>query len=99
MILEDSEFVDLPTPTGPMRTHLFRPKADGRYPGILFYSEIFQVTAPIRRMAALMAGHGYIVAVPEIYHEFEPPGRVLAYDPAGTDRGNALKKEKELRAL
>jgi carboxymethylenebutenolidase len=99
MILETSEFVDLPTLTGPMRTHLFRPKAAGRYPGILFYSEIFQVTAPIRRMAALIAGHGYVVAVPEIFHEFEPPGRVLAYDPAGTDRGNALKKEKELRAL
>ena len=99
MILQDSEFVDLPTPTGPMRTHLFRPTAAGRYPGILFYSEIFQVTAPIRRMAALIAGHGYVVAVPEIFHEFEPPGRVLPYDQAGTDRGNALKKEKELRAL
>jgi carboxymethylenebutenolidase len=82
-----------------MRAHVFRPKAEGRYPGILFYSEIFQVTAPIRRMAALLAGHGYAVAVPEIYHEFEPPGRVLPYDQAGTDRGNALKKQKELRAL
>jgi carboxymethylenebutenolidase len=99
MILADSEFVDLPTPTGPMRTHLLRPKAAGRYPGILLYSEIFQVTAPIRRMAALIAGHGYLVAVPEIYHEFEPPGRALAYDQAGTDRGSALKKEKDVRAL
>ena len=99
MTIEESEFVDLQTPTGPMRTHIFRPKADGRYPGILFYSEIFQVTAPIRRTAALIAGHGYVVAVPEIYHEFEPPGAVLLYDQAGADRGNALKKEKELRAL
>lgn len=99
MILADPEFVDLSTPTGPMRTHLFRPKANGRYPGILFYSEIFQVTAPIRRTAAFMAGHGYVVAVPEIYHEFEPAGRALPYDQAGTDRGNALKKEKELHAL
>lgn len=99
MTLKESEFVDLPTPTGPMRTHLFRPSAEGSYPGILFYSEIFQVTAPIRRTAALIAGHGYIVAVPEIYHEFEPAGRVLPYDQAGADRGNALKKEKELAAL
>ena len=99
MTLEENEFVDLQTPTGPMRTHIFRPKADGRYPGILFYSEIFQVTPPIRRTAALIAGHGYVVAVPEIYHEFEPPGSVLPYDQAGADRGNALKKEKELRAL
>lgn len=99
MTLEESEYADLPTPTGPMRTHIFRPKVEGRYPGIVFYSEIFQVTAPIRRTASLIAGHGYVVAVPEIYHEFEPPGRVLAYDQIGADRGNVLKKEKELRAL
>ena len=99
MTLKECEAVDLPTPTGPMRTFVFQPADAGRYPGVLFYSEIFQVTAPIRRMAAWLAGHGYIVAVPEIYHEFEPAGRVLPYDQAGADRGNALKKEKELHAL
>jgi carboxymethylenebutenolidase len=79
-----------------MRTHVFRPVAPGKYPGVVFYSEIFQVTGPIRRMAATLAGHGYIVAVPEIYHEFEPAGTVLAYDQAGSDRGNQLKTTKEL---
>jgi carboxymethylenebutenolidase len=34
--------------------------------------------------------------VPEIYHEFEPAGTVLAYDTAGAERGNALKTTKEL---
>lgn len=99
MTLREPEAIDLPTPTGPMRTHVFRPEQERRFPGVLFYSEIFQVTAPIRRLAALIAGHGYIVAVPEIYHEFEPAGTALAYDQAGVDRGNALKHEKELRAL
>lgn len=99
MTIKDGEFVELQTPTGPMRTHVFRPVAEGCYPGILLYSEIFQVTAPIRRAAALLAGHGYVVAVPEIWHEFEPAGCVLAYDQAGADRGNALKLEKELRGL
>lgn len=99
MTIKDNEIVELQTPTGPMRTHLFRPAAAGRYPGILLYSEIFQVTGPIRRTAALLAGHGYVVAVPEIWHEFEPAGCVLAYDQAGADRGNALKLEKELRGL
>ena len=79
-----------------MRTYLFRPQAPGRYPGLVLYSEIFQVTAPIRRTAALLAGHGFVVAVPEIYHEFEPAGTVLAYDQAGADRGNALKTTKSL---
>lgn len=99
MTIRDHEAVELATPTGPMRAHVFRPQAEGRYPGILLYSEIFQVTGPIRRTAALLAGHGYVVAVPEIWHEFEAPGCVLAYDQGGADRGNALKLEKELHAL
>ena len=98
MTIQEPAFIDLPTPTGPMRTHVYRPTAPGRYPGLLLYSEIFQVTAPIRRTAAFLAGHGFIVAVPEIYHEFEPAGTVLAYDQAGADRGNALKTSKEVSA-
>jgi carboxymethylenebutenolidase len=98
MILKDSEFTDLETPNGPMRTYLFHPAAEGRYPGILLYSEIFQVTGPIRRTAALLAGNGFMVAVPEIYHELEPAGTVLHYDDAGAARGNQHKTTKELAA-
>lgn len=90
------EQAELSTRYGPMRTHIVKPVAPGRYPGVVFYSEIFQVTGPIRRTAAMLAGHGYIVAIPEIYHEFEEPGRVLPYDQSGSDRGNALKTTKEL---
>lgn len=92
------ETVDLPTLTGLMRTHIVRPAAAGRYPAILFYSEIFQVTAPIRRTAAMLAGHGYVVAMPEVYHEYEAAGVALAYDQAGSDRGNTLKTTKSVAA-
>ena len=34
--------------------------------------------------------------MPEIYHEFEEPGVVFAYDQAGSDRGNVLKTTKKL---
>src|SRR3982750_1804560 len=95
MTIDDKEIVELKTARGPMRCYIFRPTTstttNGKYPGLLFYSEIFQVTAPIRRTAAFLAGHGYVVAVPEIYHEFEPAGTVLTYDSAGADRGNILK--------
>jgi carboxymethylenebutenolidase len=96
MIIVNDEYETLETPNGPMRTHIVRPAAPGRYPGIVFYSEIFQITAPIRRTAAMLAGHGYIVAMPEIYHEFEPAGTVFAYDQAGSDRGNELKTTKTI---
>jgi carboxymethylenebutenolidase len=79
-----------------MRTYIFRPAAEGKYPGVVLFSEIFQVTGPIRRFAALIAGHGYVVAVPEVYHELEPLGTVLPYDQAGADKGNIDKYAKEL---
>lgn len=96
MILKDDLVVDVPTATGPMRTYFFYPAAEGKYPGVIFYSEIFQMTGPIRRFASFIAGHGYVVAVPEVYHELEPAGTVLAYDQAGSDKGNFDKYAKEL---
>jgi len=89
-------FVDLETTRGLMRVHLFTPTTGTPRPAIIFYSEIFQATGPIRRMAAALAGEGYLVAVPEVYHEFEPLGTVLAYDAEGSARGNSLKTEKEI---
>jgi carboxymethylenebutenolidase len=97
MILQE-ETADLPTPSGPMRTYLYRPVLASRYPGLVFYSEIFQRTGPIHRMAALLAGHGFVVAVPEIFHELEAPGTVLSYDQAGADRGNQDKVGKPVAA-
>jgi carboxymethylenebutenolidase len=41
---------------------------------------------------------GYVVIVPEIFHEFEAPGTVLGYDVAGTDRGNWCKINKRLES-
>ena len=98
MIIINDEYVTLDTPTGPMRTHIVRPAAPGRYPGVIFHSEIFQITAPVRRMAVMLAGHGYVVAMPEIYHESEPAGTILSYDQTGSDRGNFLKTDKPVAA-
>ena len=95
MIIQQ-ETVDIPTPTGVMRTYVHRPQADGKFPAIIFYSEIFQQTAPIARSAAIMAGHGFVVLVPEVFHELNPIGTVLGYDDAGKDKGNADKFAKPL---
>ena len=67
-ILEDQP-ADLSTPTGPMRTYTYRPSGEGTFPGLVMWSEIFQVTAPVRRTAQLLAGHGFVVSIPEIFHE------------------------------
>jgi len=90
-LVEDA--VDLPTATGPMRLHLYRPAGEAgvRTPGLVLYSEIYQETPPVRRLALRFASEGFLVAVPEVFHEHEPPGTVLAYDKEGTDKGNRYK--------
>ncbi len=92
MLLVEDPAVELATPSGAMRTYVYRPASPGRYPGLVFYSEIFQRTQPMHRIAALLAGHGFVVALPEIFHELEAPGCVIGYDQA--DRGNRDKAVK-----
>ncbi|MBT5229854.1 MAG: dienelactone hydrolase family protein [Methylococcales bacterium] len=98
MIISE-DYTDLNTPTGLMRTHLFKPVAKGVYPGVVLFSEIYQMTGPIARAARKIACEGYIVAVPEVYHEFEPLGTALAYDAEGTDKGNQYKIDKPIQAF
>lgn len=92
-----SSQISLTTPTGLMQVAIYQPKAaNHRWPALLLYSEIFQITAPIARMATMLAGQGLLVLVPEIFHELNSPGTVLAYDDAGKDKGNQDKWTKPL---
>jgi carboxymethylenebutenolidase len=71
-----------------MRVYVASPKPAGLYPGIVFYSDIYQLGAPIIRLANYLAGYGYIVAAPEIFHRLEPIGQVIEPDDLGRMRGN-----------
>ena len=97
------EVAELETPTGAMRTYVYSPATpaatstnERNRPGIVFFSEIFQQTGPIKRAASILAGNGYVVAVPEIFHELEPAGSVIPYDQGGADRGNSHKTAKTI---
>ena len=83
-----SDYVDLLTPDGgQIRTFLATPQSTGKFPGILFYSDIFQLTGPMLRSCARLAGYGFVVAAPEIYRRIESPGLVIPFDDAGRTRG------------
>src|ERR1700675_4405405 len=84
-----TEYVDIPLPVSPMRTFVAAPKAEGKYPGIWCYSDIFQLTPPLLRTCVRLAGYGFVVAAPEIYRRIEPPGTAIAFDDAGRTRGLA----------
>src|SRR5271165_1534898 len=82
-----SSYREIPTAGTPMRTFVAAPVAPGKYPGIWCYSDIFQLSGPMLRSCARLAGYGFVVAAPEIYHRVEPPGLVIPFDDAGRDRG------------
>jgi carboxymethylenebutenolidase len=71
-----------------MRVYVAAPKAAGHYPGIVFYSDIYQLGGAIIRLANYLAGFGYVVAAPEIFHRTEPIGMVIEPDDLGRMRGN-----------
>lgn len=102
MLIVESH-VDVPTVVdgkeSSMRIFVFTPTVpqypNAKFPGVVLFSEIYQVTGPVARFARQIAGHGYVVAAPSSYHEFVGP-EPLAYDVPGTDKGNELKITKTL---
>lgn len=82
-----TEYADVPVDGNSMRSFVAAPKAVGKYPGILFYSDIFQLTGTMLRSCVRLAGYGFVVAAPEIYHRIEPKGLVIPFDDAGRTRG------------
>jgi carboxymethylenebutenolidase len=82
-----TETVDIPADGKPMRMLVTAPKAEGRYPAVLVYSDIFQLTGSQQRVSTRLAGYGFVVATPEIYHRIEPAGTALPFDDAGRTRG------------
>jgi carboxymethylenebutenolidase len=82
-----TDTVDLPRDRGVMRTFIARPDDDRQYPALAFYSDNFQMTESTQRMAVRFASYGFVVAAPEIYWRFEPPGTAIAFDDPGRDRG------------
>jgi len=82
-----SQYVEIPTSGAPMRTFVAMPVAQGKFPGIWCYSDIFQLSGPMLRSCVRLAGYGFVVAAPEIYHRIEPSGLVIPFDDAGRDRG------------
>src|SRR3989442_15650080 len=84
-----TEYVSIPVAGSQMRTFIAAPKKEGKYPGILFYSDIFQLTGPMLRSSVRLASYGFVVAAPEIYHRILPAGTVIPFDDEGRDRGMA----------
>ncbi|KAL7413926.1 putative carboxymethylenebutenolidase [Mrakia frigida] len=97
-----TSFQDVKTSNGTtMRVFIYEPNLpeypEAKWPGVVCFSEIYQVTGPVERFASNIASAGYVVAAPSSFHEFEGP-EAIPYDVEGTDRGNKYKADKKLEA-
>ncbi|KNZ71403.1 Putative carboxymethylenebutenolidase [Termitomyces sp. J132] len=102
-MLVTKTFYDVPSKLDnrhPIRIFVISPSIpnypQAKFPGVVVfrYPEIYQVTGPVERFAGQIASHGYVVACPSIYHEFEGP-EPIPYDAEGTDRGNRYKAKPQ----
>lgn len=92
-MIVQTEAVTVPVGGSPMRVSVSRPVGEGQYPGIVLYSDIFQLTPTMIRACVRLAGYGFVVAAPEIYHRRESPGWAPPFDDAGRARGLELAAE------
>jgi carboxymethylenebutenolidase len=88
MKLREDE-VRVPGPGHEIRSIIIRPVGDGRWPGVLVYTDIFQLTESTLRTARRLASAGFVVCAPEIYPHGELAGVALEFDDAGKQAGLA----------
>ncbi|HKE37412.1 MAG TPA: dienelactone hydrolase family protein, partial [Candidatus Baltobacteraceae bacterium] len=72
-----SEWIDLSTPDGPMRTYVVRPDSERPRAGIVIFQEAYGVNDHIRDVAGRFANLGLVAVAPELFHRtgrgFEAP--------------------------
>ena len=79
-----------PAADGEIRSVLISPVGEGgARPGVLLYTDIFQLTESTLRAARRLASAGFVVCVPEIYPRGELAGVALEFDDAGKQAGQA----------
>jgi carboxymethylenebutenolidase len=80
----------VPSPDGGIRSVLISPVDDrASRPGVVLYTDIFQLTESTLRTARRLASSGFLVCVPEIYPHGDLAGVVLEFDDAGKAAGQA----------
>jgi carboxymethylenebutenolidase len=81
--------VHIAAPDCEIRSIVIRPAGDGEWPGVVLYTDIFQLTESTLRTARRLAAYGFVVCAPEIYPRSELAGVALEFDDAGKTAGLA----------
>jgi carboxymethylenebutenolidase len=81
--------VRITAPDDEIRTIVLAPANGGPWPGLLLYTDIFQLTESTLRTARRLASSGFVVCLPELYPHGELAGVALEFDDAGKAAGLA----------
>jgi carboxymethylenebutenolidase len=60
--------VDLQTEDGTLDAYVFNPPGSGSWPAVVMYMDAFGIRPALGDMAERLASHGYVVALPNLYH-------------------------------
>lgn len=64
--------VTVPTPDGPCAASLHVPDGDGPWPAVILFPDIASLRDAMRAMGERLAGLGYVVLVPDLFHRSAP---------------------------
>jgi carboxymethylenebutenolidase len=84
-----NERIEIPVGSQSMPAYVAKPEGQGKWPGVLLFMEIFGINRHIRSVADRVAGEGYVVIAPDVFHR-SAPGIELGYDAEGLQKGIGL---------
>ena len=88
--------VEIRTADGTCDGFLYQPAANGRWPGVIFLTDIFGIRPASEGMAKRLAGEGYTVLLPNIFYRITKPPAFDFAPNFGEER--TMKRLGELRA-
>ncbi|MFO0755379.1 MAG: dienelactone hydrolase family protein [Byssovorax sp.] len=85
--------IDITTTDGPMSAYEIIPDGEGRRPAILFLMDGLGYRDALKTMAERLAGHGYHVLLPDLYHRI---GKHVHFDPAAMTQPDKIGEIRKL---
>lgn len=88
--------IEIPGPGGVATAWKCHPDGAGPWPGILMFTDAFGVRETSIAMAERLAGHGYVVLLPDVFYRVPPEA---PYDPREVFGGNAAELARMMKRV
>ena len=86
----DRALVGVPASDGTARAVLVTPRGEGPFPAVILFMDVFGIRPALTAIAERLAGHGYVVLVPDLFWRAGAYGPLV---PAAVMGDEALKRD------